>query len=291
MTGFAQGRFEFEHYSFNISFKSLNHKFLDLNFKGTGVTPSSEKVIKEIIKDKVFRGKVEILFNLFERDPQKWNIQFNEYLLEDILDRVLNFNSKYKKNVSISLDNLLKIPMVFHIDYIFDRFQDGNVDDFRGAVERVFNEFLESREQEGQFILADLLKSLDVIEEKLAIIKGEADKIENEIYENFREKIQRFLKEIEVDEKRVAQEAALSAERCCITEEINRLATHTQRMRKLLLDESNPLKGKECDFLSQEMQRETHTIASKTNSMEIHRMVILVRREIEKIKQQVQNVE
>jgi uncharacterized protein (TIGR00255 family) len=264
---------------------------LDINFKGTGVTPSSEKLIKEIIKDKVFRGKVEVIFNLFERDPQKWNIQFNEYLLEDILDRVLSFNSKYKKNVSISLDNLLKIPMVFHIDYIFDRFQDGNVDDFRNAVEQVFNEFLESREQEGNFIQEDLLKSLDIIEEKLALVKDEADKIENEIYENFREKIQRFLKEIEVDEKRVAQEAALSAERSCITEEINRLSTHTQRMRKLLLDESNPLKGKESDFLSQEMQRETHTIASKTNSMEIHRMVILVRREIEKIKQQVQNVE
>lgn len=291
MTGFAQGRFDYEHFSFNISFKSLNHKFLDVSFKGTGVTPSSEKLIKEIMKDKVFRGKVEVVFNLFERDPQKWNIQFNEYLLEDILDRVLNFNNKYKKNVSISLDNLLKIPMVFHIDYIFDRFEEGNVDEFCNSLTQVFEEFLVSREQEGKFILDDLLKSLDIIEEKLAIVKTEADKIESEIYENYREKIQRYLTDIEIDEKRIAQEAAIAAERSCISEEINRLATHTQRMRKLLLDESNPLKGKEADFLAQEMQRETHTIGSKTNSMEIHRMVILIRREIEKIKQQVQNVE
>ncbi len=291
MTGFAQGRFDFEHFSFNISFKSLNHKFLDVSFKGTGVTPSSEKLIKEIMKDHVFRGKVEVVFNLFERDPQKWNIQFNEYLLEDILDRVMSFNNKYKKNVSISLDNLLKIPMVFHIDYIFDRFQEGSVDEFCNSLQHVFEEFLLSREQEGQFILDDLLKSLDIIEEKLAIIKDETEKIESEIYDNYREKIQRYLNDIEIDEKRIAQEAAISAERSCISEEINRLATHTQRMRKLLLDEANPLKGKEADFLSQEMQRETHTIASKTNSMEIHRMVILVRREIEKIKQQVQNVE
>jgi len=137
MTGFAQGRFDFIDSSTNVSFKSVNHRFLDINFKGAGITPASEKLIKEIIKDKVFRGKIDINFDIFEKNQKKWNIQFNEYLLEEILDKIVHFNEKYKGSLNLSIDSFLKIPMIFRLDYIFENFSDENNENIKNSVEKV----------------------------------------------------------------------------------------------------------------------------------------------------------
>ncbi len=115
--------------------------------------------------------------------------------------------------------------------------------------------------------------------------------METEIFSLYKEKIQKILEDVKVDENRVLQEAAILAEKNCINEEIHRLETHTQRLKALLKDKKMEIKGREADFLTQEMQRETHTIASKTDSQEIHSYILETRREIEKIKQQVQNIE
>ena len=291
MTGFAQERFDFPDFSINVSFKSVNHRFFDLNFKGTGITPASEKLIKEIIKGKIFRGKIEIVFDLFERDHKNWNIQFNEYLLEEILDRVVHFVKKYKGSLNLSIDPFLKIPMIFHLDYIFENFSDDNIKNIKNSIEKVFNNFLQSRIVEGESILKNLLISIEKIKSNLDIIDAEKENLENEIYSNYKEKIKKLLNGIEIDEKRIVHEAAIAAEKSCIAEEINRLSIHNKRLKKLLQSKEMDQKGKEADFLLQEMQRETHTIASKINSMDIHKYVILIRREIEKIKQQIQNVE
>ncbi len=288
MTGFAQERFDFIDFSINVYFKSVNHKFLDVNFKGTGITPASEKLIKEIIKDKVFRGKIEVNFDLFEKNQKKWNIQFNEYLLEEILDKIVHFNEKYKGSLNLSIDSFLKIPMIFHLDYIFENFSNENI---KNSVKKVFNNFLQSRIEEGEYISKNLLKGIKKIEDNLDIIEGEVGNLEHEIYLNYKEKIKKLLNGIEIDERRIVHEAAIAAEKNCIAEEINRLRSHNKRLKELVQSKKIDQKGREADFLSQEMQRETHTIASKTNSVDIHKYVILIRREIEKIKQQVQNVE
>lgn len=291
MTGFAQGRFDFNDFSFSFSIKSLNHKFLELGFRGTGITPNSEKLIKEIIKEKVFRGKVEIVFNLFERDPLKWNIQFNEFLLDEIMEKMAPFNRRHKFPINLSLDSLMKIPMIFHLDYEFEKMSPASLDMIRRAINQVCDDFVASRAEEGEFIQRSLLESLRQILIFLKEIEAEAEQIENQVFAALQEKIRRFVKEYELDERRIAQEAALSAEKSCIREEIRRLDTHAQRLEALTVDPDLQLKGREADFLSQEMLRETHTIASKTGSLEIHRQILMVRREIEKIRQQVQNVE
>ena len=114
---------------------------------------------------------------------------------------------------------------------------------------------------------------------------------EEALLEQYRKKLEKFLAEHHFEEKRILMEAAILAEKSCIAEEINRLVTHTQRLRGLLTDDAITIKGREADFLTQEMQRETHTIAAKANSLEIHEIILLIRREIEKIRQQVQNLE
>lgn len=293
MTGFAQRRFEFNNLSLNIIIKSLNHRFLDISFKGTGINPTTEKLIKNIVRDRVFRGKIEIMFDIFDSDQRKCNIHFNDRLSTEILDELLPFMKRYKNKLGLSLDALLKIPMIFHLDYLPENYTQEEKDEIQRSVEMVFDNFLKSRELEGKSILANISKSIEEIDHRLVFVEKEADKLEKELFLKFKEKISKYLKEYEhdVEERRILQEAAILAEKSCVNEEINRLATHSKRLKELLADDMAEVKGREADFLAQEMQRETHTIASKTNSMEVHEHILHIRRAIEKIKQQVQNVE
>jgi uncharacterized protein (TIGR00255 family) len=158
-------------------------------------------------------------------------------------------------------------------------------------VESVFKDFLLSRLEEGKYILNDLTNCVDIISGHIKDIRKEAAGVEKEQFAKYKQKIKKFLKEYEIDEKRIAQEAAIAAEKSCVAEEINRLSAHNRRIRHLVKDKKINAKGKELDFLTQEMQRETYTIASKVNSPGIHDQVLMIRREVEKIKQQVQNVE
>jgi uncharacterized protein (TIGR00255 family) len=156
---------------------------------------------------------------------------------------------------------------------------------------KVFAGFLASRSQEGMFISKDLLGSIALIEKHTKTIAGKEKDFEKDMFHTYRKKIAKYVNGLNIDEKRIAQEAAISAEKTSIAEEINRLKTHSQRLKNLLEDKKCDTIGREADFLSQEMQRETHTIAAKTNCLDIHQHILIVRREIEKIRQQVQNIE
>jgi len=291
MTGFSQERFVSDNFYVYISFKSLNHKFLDLSFRGSGVTPQFEKWIKELLRDKVFRGKIEVTFDLFESDTQNWNIQFNEPLLNKILNKIQDFRKNSPGNLNLSLDSFMRFPMIFHLDYIYGNFNEKRTRAIKKTVDGVFKNFLLSRIEEGNYLLNELINCVDIIGEHVKKISKEAVTVEKEHFAKYKQKIQKFLKDFEIDEKRIAQEAAIAAEKSCVAEEINRLSAHNNRIRQLLKDKKIKTKGKELDFLTQEMQRETYTIASKVNSHLIHDQVLLIRREVEKIKQQVQNVE
>jgi uncharacterized protein (TIGR00255 family) len=291
MTGFAQGRFNFKDFSLFISFKSYNNRYLEINFKGNGISADSEKIIKEMLKEKLQRGKIEIVFDLFLNNQKNWNVQLNSALLEEILSKIMPLQEKFGPGLNLSLDALLKLPMVFHLDYDLDRLSRKDQADIKKSIARVFGDFLASRSQEGLFIGKDLLDSIALIENHIRIISGKEKDFEKDMFLNYKKKIAKYVKGLNIDEKRIAQEAAISAEKTSIVEEINRLKTHSQRLKDLLKDKTHDTVGREADFLSQEMQRETHTIAAKTNCLDIHQHILVIRREIEKIRQQVQNIE
>lgn len=291
MTGFAQGRFHFKHFSLFISFKSYNNRYLEVSFKGSGASAAGEVMIKEMMKDKVQRGKVEVVFDLFQQGPGQWDVRLNTPLLEDILKRLAPLEEKYGRERGLPLDALLKLPMVLHLDHDPERLSPPDQAAVRRAAAKVFSAFLASRAQEGRCIQRDLLAGIAGIEKQIRGLRVRERECERDAFENYRKKIAKFLKDLPVDEKRIVQEAAISADKTSIAEEVNRLQTHNQRLRRLLLDRGAATQGKEADFLSQEMLRETHTIAAKTGSLDIHQQILLIRREIEKIRQQVQNVE
>jgi len=291
MTGFAQGRFSFKDFSLFISFKSYNNRYLEINFKGNGISAASEKTIKEMFKEKLQRGKIEIIFDLFQTSKKNWNIQVNNALLEEIISKLMPLKEKFGQNLDLPLEALLKLPMIFHLDYNLESLSQKDQADIKKSIAKVFGDFLASRSQEGMFIGKDLLASIVLIENHIKIIGGKEKDVEKDMFRNYQKKIARYVKGLNIDERRIAQEAAISAEKASIAEEINRLKTHSQRLKNLLKEKKCDTIGREADFLSQEMQRETHTIAAKTDSLDIHQHILIIRREIEKIRHQVQNIE
>ncbi len=291
MTGFAQGRFSLDRLSIGITIKSLNHRFLDITFKGSGTSQEIEKIVKEIIKNDLHRGKVEIVIDFFNLDQNNWDIQFNDYLLSNILDRILHFKKKYKSELSLSLDSLLKIPMIFHLEQTGGELTEKERTAIEKQIKKLFQEFIRSREEEGREIGRSIATSLDILDENIKVVQKKTADIEIELFSKYKERMKKYLNDVEIDDKRIAQEAAILAEKSCVTEEVNRLRTHSNRLRTIIKKRKNDLMGKELDFLTQELLREISTISAKTNSMDIHEFIIIIRREIEKIKQQVQNVE
>jgi len=291
MTGFAQGRFTLDTLSIGITIKSLNHRFLDIYFKGSGVSQEIEKIVKGIVKDDLHRGKVEVIIDFLNLDQNTWDIQFNEYLLSNILDRIIPFKKKYKNDLSLSLDSLLKIPMVFHLDQTIGDISEKDKPIIDKKIKKIFREFLKSREEEGREISKSILHCLDILDDNISIVRKKSTDIETELFKKYKDKINKYLSDAEIDDRRILQEAAILAEKACVTEEIDRLKTHSRRIRTIIKKRKNDLLGKELDFLTQELFREISTISAKTNSMDIHDNIIKIRREIEKIKQQVQNVE
>jgi uncharacterized protein (TIGR00255 family) len=291
MTGFAQGRFNYGSFSLHVSFKSLNNRYLEISTRGSGISPITEKMIRETVNGRLFRGKVDIILDFLSQNQQKWDVQLNQGLLSAILEKVMPIKRKYKKHLTLSLDSLLKLPLVFHIDYRYENLPPQEIENIRSAIAAVFAQFLEDRKREGEAILADLKQHIGAIEDHLKKMALTEKKAEAELFTGYRKKIEKFANGMDIDDRRLMMEVAILSEKSAITEEITRLTIHTNRLQTLIVDETLPMKGKEADFLSQEMLRETHTVAAKTGSMEIHEHVICIRREIEKIKQQVQNVE
>lgn len=289
MTGYAQGRFSSENHTVHIAIKSLNHRYLELSFKGTGITADIEKLFKKMIKGRLHRGKVELTFNTFETDPQNWDIQINEPLLDAIAGKFSAFQSRHP-GLTLSMDPLLRIPMIFHLESHGDGLSPETMAHVEAGMESVLQRFLDSRRQEGALTAQDIRTALGQVSGHLERLKTQAREAEDSLLQRYRERIGLLLGEVEADERRIVQEAAIAADRSCISEEISRISTHRDRLERLCEEESEFI-GREADFLSQELLRETHTIAAKTSSMEIHSTVLQIRREVEKIKQQVQNVE
>ncbi len=289
MTGYAQGRFTFENFTLFVSIKSLNHRYLEIGYKGNGPSAEIEKIFRSLIKGRIHRGKVEVSLNLFEYDQNNWDIQLNESLLEAIIAKFDRFQARHP-GLTLSLDSFLRIPMVFHLETISDTLPDQMIRQITESLKEVVERFLVSRREEGRLIGEEIRDSLALIDGHMDLITQQARDVEDHLLQHYRERIRALVGETDLDERRIAQEAAIAADRSCIAEELSRLSAHSERMRRLCGEESEFI-GREADFLAQELLRETHTIAAKTSSLDVHRTVMQIRRQVEKIKQQVQNVE
>lgn len=287
MTGYAERSFESNRLRVRVSLKSLNHRFFDWSYKGLPLG-RLESRLRGLCQERIQRGKVEVLLELDFSDARFWDLTVNEPLLRKILSALTKAAGR-NRDVHFSVDNILRIPQVVEL-----RRKDLSKEDaafLRRAFRRTLDDLVRERGREGRAILTQLrthVHRIDIALVRLAkLLKGQASL--------FQSRLKIRLKDIDeaapLSEGRLVEEAAFQAQRYDITEEISRLRGHMDSVRSLLDPTRKEPAGKMLDFLAQELYREANTINSKSQDMAISRESLIVKAEVECIRQQVQNLE
>ncbi|GCD09494.1 YicC/YloC family endoribonuclease [Clostridium tagluense] len=288
MTGFGRGNCEKDGKNFTIEIKSVNHRYFETNIRMPRALISFEDKIRKIIGEKVKRGKLDVFVTQGNYDKDDAFANLNEKLAESYMECFRVLKEKYSLEGDISVSQIARLPEVITLKQ-----KQEDISETFDAIEQSLNEAIEAllfmREREGEKLLEDVITKCDFISGLVQKVKERSPFVFNEYKVKLTQRLNALSKEVEFDENRVAMEVAIFADKAGIDEEIVRLNSHIQQMREtLILDE--PI-GRKLDFIIQEMNRETNTIASKANDLEILNTVINMKSEIEKIREQIQNIE
>lgn len=289
MTGYGMGEYENELYRFKIEIKSVNHRYNDITIKMPRHIGYLEENLKKTVKGRINRGKVDVFVNLEYIKESAVDVKVDIPLaksykaaLEELVD-VLELGDKLRLNNILSLSDIITV-------------EKRDVDErlITQSLERALDMALENishmRIIEGQELKKDILVKLDNIQEELINIEERSPMIVLEYKDKLRERIKDLLdNNASLDEERLSNEVAFFADKSSIDEEIVRLKSHIKQF-KSILDEEDPI-GRKLDFLIQELNREINTIGSKANDIIISKCVVNLKAELEKIREQVQNIE
>lgn len=289
MTSFGRARSEEgRNRLFSIEMKSVNHRYLDMNIRmPKSIFPLEEK-IRKLISARLNRGKVDVYINLKNFSNGGEVAKLNETLAKSYFECLNKIAEELSIENDVTTTKIARFPDVISIEE-----KEENIDEIfeeiKILIEASLDKMVEMRVREGEKLKEDILGKLQVIEELVFNIEEIADLIPKQYKIKLEERIKELTKGIEIDENRIATEIAIFADKAAVDEEIIRLRSHISQMRSTLnLDE--PI-GRKLDFIVQEMNREANTIASKSNDMKMTNIVIDIKNIIEKIREQVQNIE
>ncbi|MBQ7034635.1 MAG: YicC family protein [Clostridia bacterium] len=289
MTGFGRGTGSFGGLDFTIDIKSVNHRFFDFSARIYKDYAFLEEPIKKRIGESVSRGKVDVYFHTEKSaEDVELTAKLDQNLIRAYLDAAKELESEFGIRNDLAAARILTLPDVLAITQ-----PEVSDDDVKTAVLTALDEalvsFIEMREIEGAELKGDLLDNLLFIEKAVESVEKLAPESVSAYKTRLEEKIKETLADRNVEESRLLTEVAIFADKVAVDEETVRLASHISQFRGLL-DQGGPI-GKKLDFLVQEMNREINTIGSKCNSIEITKIVVDVKSCIEKIREQIQNVE
>jgi len=287
MTGYGVGRVKAEDGECLVEIKSLNNKYCDINIKNNFQSLEIEQKMEKLIKNRVSRGKVNILVKVENHGLTEEKIMLNEDVADSCYKNLKILKKKYKLKDEISIDSMLKFKDVFKI------VKEEESAKIWPLVEKATNLALDSllkmRGREGKVLVADIRKRVRKIQKLIDKIEKYSKSSPLDYKDKFLSKIKKLTEGLNVDEGRIELEAAIFTEKTDITEEITRLKSHLIQFGDLLNSEESV--GRKMDFLTQEINREVNTIGSKTNDIEVTSLVVLVKSELEKIREQARNIE
>ncbi|MDD5921793.1 MAG: YicC family protein [Eubacteriales bacterium] len=291
MTGFGRGEFRSEKRSVTAEIRSVNHRYCDISVKIPRRYAFAEEKIKNEIRKYALRGKIDCMITIENLEGSDVEVHVNSLLARQYADRLRDLKQSLGLEGEVSLELLSSFPDVLRTDPAPEN-EEELLHDFLEAVNKASRNLLNMREIEGEKLAEDLKARGQLIRSYVDQIDDRDDQVPMEYAERLNLRIQELLKETgaEIPEDRLAVETAVFADKCSITEEITRLRSHLDQLSEILEDEENP-KGKRLDFLVQEMNREANTIGSKANDLTITRLMLKVKAEVEKIREQVQNIE
>ena len=287
MTGYGKGNITINEREYQVEIKSINHRYLDINIKIPRTLSYLEEDVKKAIATKINRGKVDVYITYINNGVEGNNIKINTEIAKMYINELKKLADEEKISANIEVTEISKFPDVLTIKSNND---DENIKkELLDVVNKATDNLVEMRQTEGSKIAKDLLKRLIYVEEKTNEISKRSAGLINEYVVKLEERIKEILKTEDVDKSRLAQEVVIYADKCSVEEEITRLNSHIYQFRNLIDSEASI--GKKLDFLIQEMNRETNTIGSKANNLEITNNVIDIKTELENIREQIQNIE
>lgn len=289
MTSFgrAQGE-EGKGYLFSIEMKSVNNRYLDLNIRMPKFMISLEEEIRKIINTRLNRGKVDVFINYKSYEKASAMPKLNLEVAKGYYNCLNELQKEFNIENDITVSKLANFPEVLTLEEKEENL-DEVLKEIKPLIETSLDKMLEMRIREGEKLKEDILVKLNDIEEKVKTIEGFAEDLPKTYKQRLEERLSELTKGLNVDEERIAVEVAIFADKVAIDEEVIRLKSHIGQMRKTLNLEE-PV-GRKLDFIVQEMNRETNTIGSKANDINITNIVIDIKNLIEKIREQVQNIE
>ncbi|MCD5030097.1 YicC family protein [Enterococcus asini] len=291
MTGFGRGVAENQRYTVEVEIKSVNHRFLDIQLRSPKQVNAYEQEIRKIIKERLPRGRVDVFVTVKEVSDAGKEVAIHWDLVDQLVESLQKEGQARYGVVDLEpkviLEQIVSLPDFVEITEAKD--DDESLGELLiAAVTTAAEQNAANRAQEGQALAAVMVENREQIATALARLQSFVALYQGEFKERFEKKLQDYLQET-VDQERLLTELAIQLERGDIQEEIDRLAIHLQNFDRLLAKDE-PV-GRELDFLIQECNREINTIGSKSSAIEIKELVVLMKTTVEKIREQVQNVE
>ncbi|HCT91863.1 MAG TPA: YicC family protein [Lachnospiraceae bacterium] len=288
MTGFGRAEYQDENRKITVEIKAVNHRYLDFNIRMSKKFSFYEASIRSILKEYMSRGKVDVFITYEDYTQSRVSLKYNEQMAGEYLQYMRRMEDDFKLQRDLSAAVLAGLPEVFTLE-------EQPVDEqavwqgIETALRSAAEAFSVSREKEGENLLRDLEEKLDGISRMVDRIEARGPEILAAYRERLETKVRELLEGSQIEEGRIATEVVLYADKICTDEETVRLRSHVEHMGQALREDTGI--GRKLDFLAQEMNREANTILSKANDLETANLGIDLKTEIEKIREQIQNIE
>ena len=289
MTGFGRGEYRDENRSVLAEIRSVNHRYCDINVRIPKKYSFAEEAVKKTVKEYFRRGKADVSIIIEQLADADVEYQLNTALAAKYMEKIGELADAFQMNKDVRLEFLAGVPDVLKpVPAIEDEEQITAA--IVGAVDAAARNHYQMSCTEGSRLEQDILLRGDLILKEVAEIEERSPQVVSEYMEKLRTRISELLNGAGIEESRILQEAAVFSDKINVTEEIVRLRSHIGQLGEIIQDASEPV-GKKLDFLVQEMNREANTIGSKANDIDITRHVLTIKSEVEKIREQVQNIE
>ncbi len=288
MTGFGRCEITENDRKFTVEMKSVNHRYLDVNIKMPKKLNFFESAIRGELKNYISRGKVDVFITYEDFTENNTTIRYNKEVATEYLKYLREMAQEFDLDDDIRVSTLSRYPEVFTMEEQTmdeEELWKGLQKAIKGAAEN----FVQTRITEGENLRNDLIQKLDNMLSLVDFITERSPQIIKEYREKLMVKIQDILGSVQVDENRLLTEVTIFADKVCVDEELVRLRSHIETTKKTLLEGGSI--GRKLDFIAQEMNREANTTLSKSNDLDISNCAIELKTEIEKVREQIQNIE
>lgn len=288
MTGFGRCENHQGSRKFTVEMKAVNHRYFDVSIKMPKKLSFFEAAIRNVLKQYVQRGKLDVFITYEDYAEENVALKYNEELAGQYLKYFRQMAEKFGLKDDISVSSLGRCPEVFTMEEQ-DIDEEEIWAELKKAVEGACVQFVKAREQEGEALKADLLDKLERMDENVTLIEDRYPQIVSEYRSRLEEKVKELLGDLQIDEGRIAAEVVIFSDKICTDEETVRLRSHIATMKEALIAGGSV--GRKLDFIAQEMNREANTILSKANDLATSNVAIDLKTEIEKVREQIQNIE